>query len=379
MVFRSEKVLETPRNIDNNNFETIFLKNKESIKRLIRNNSYEKNNDLLSESNKNNNREVAFGSLTERNSIFINKSHENILNPGPGTYNLDSYLIKKSFNKKNNSNKPIDIDNNSLKLFLSIQKKFKTDNFSSDSSDTPGPGHYFKDIKYIKKNQKNIFLFFNKRFSSQRVLSIASNNDDNNKNLEIIHNYIESGKENSKYTFRNKNKIDNDEFFSKIKNKEKIVNNKNFLHIKSNDSQFDNNYINSNKSTIPTINNSLIITNFNKNNDEDLNKFFHIDKSKKDIKLSYNKKYKYNFLANNNIYTKNKISRLNNIKDNTPGPGQYSTLNTLNIKPKDIKFQNFGCCTVRNVFSTLKENNNNNNIISISNEIKPKNQLVLKI
>ena len=380
MVFRSTKDSENPKkNYENDkvSLNTDFI---EKYNRYSDN----KSRNRLPEEIHFNGKKIGFGSLTEKNSYFNINSCNNF-SPGPGTYNLNNNMIKKCYNKFINSDKKItDIldDDNSSVCFLSNQKRFKTDNFES----TPGPGHYFSEKKNKKDENKKLItkyrVTYGKTFSPNRVISIPYSYDERNidEHVELDHDHNKSKEKDKISLSKNINKDDiNHKILSNNKNKEKGLSN--------NSSQYDsNNFFNSKTSTFPTISNSLSIINYNNNINSSLDKYFHLEKSMKEVKLSNTNTYKYNY-SYNNIHEKNKPKII--ISRNTgPGPGQYSISNIYDKKSKDIKFQNFGSTSVRDIFSSLNlknyknffkeknldninDNNNENNIITINNK-KPK-------
>ena len=377
MVFRSAKNLENQKKIDKNNKISL---NKDIIEKYINRFSNNKSRNRMPEEIHFNNKRIAFGSLTEKNSYFNINSCDNF-SPGPGTYNLNNNMIKKSYNKFINSDKKqLDIvDDNSPICFLSNQKRFKTDNFEI----SPGPGHYYSEKKLKKDESKKLIskyrITYRKTFSPNRVISIPYNLDErsNDEHVELIHDNNKS-KEKEKDKFNSKENMNKDDInhkiFSSKNNKENGLSN--------NSSLFEsNNFLSSKNSTFPTISNSISIINYNNNISSNLDKYFHLEKTMKEVKLSNTNTYKYNY-SYNNIHDKNGSNTM--ISRNTgPGPGQYSVYNIYDKKSKDVKFQNFGSSSVRDIFSSLKVknyknffkernldniNDNMNNIIAINNK-----------
>ena len=358
MVFRSKKTLDIP--IDNEKiYNNNHLKNKKIIKRLINSRLYNKSSNFLTQSIKN--KHIAFGSSSEKKQLYINNYGHNLFN-----LNYDN-INKDNFNSDFNSFKTINKDN-PINIFISKEKRFKLDNYENNA---PGPGHYFKDKKN-RDNKKN-FLFrkynsFHKTFSTDKFPSIPLNNSNINLNIDIIHNSINSINNNEKILKNKKvNKSTNVSFLNKnIKNNIEEINN---------DSQIESNIFYSNNSTSLTINNSLNILNFKKNDKAELDKYFYIDKNTKHLQLTNNKINNNNYLTRN-INGKNYLNNIHkklNLNIDTPITNQcnnYLTFNTLSIKTKDNKYQNFGSSTIRNVFS-LNKRFNINNIIPISDK-KPK-------
>ena len=374
MVFRSAKNLENPKKIDENNKISI---NKDIIEKFNRYSNNKSRNRVPEEIHFKNKR-IAFGSLTEKNSNFNINSYDNF-NPGPGTYNLNNNLIKKSYNKYINFDKQkIDIfDDNVSLCFLSNQKRFKTDNLKS----TPGPGYYFSEKKVKRDDRKKLIskyrVTYRKTFSPNRVISIPYNYDERNnvEYVDLIHDHNKSKEKDKNNSRENMNKDDNNhKILSNNKNKENGLSNTS--------SQLESNHlVNSRNSTFPTISNSLSIINCNNNTNSGLDKYFHLEKSLKEIKLSNTNTFKYNY-SYNNIHEKNE-SNIMKSRNTGPGPGQYSISNIYDKKSKDVKFQNFGSSSVRDIFSSLnvknyknffKEkkldniNDNMNNIITINNK-----------
>ena len=375
MVFRSAKNLENQKKIDKNNKISL---NKDIIEKFNRFSNNKSRNRMPEEIHFNNKR-IAFGSLTEKNSYFnIINSYDNY-SPGPGTYNINNNMIKKSYNKFINSDKKKldNVDDNSPICFLSNQKRFKTDNFEI----SPGPGQYYSEKKLKKDESKKLIskyrITYRKTFSPNRVISIPYNLDErsNDEQVELMH---DNNKSKEKDKFNSKDNINKDDInhkiFSSKNNKENGLSNSN--------SQFEsNNFLSSKNSTFPTISNSISIINYNNNISSNLDKYFHLEKTMKELKLSNTNTYKYNY-SYNNIHEKNGSNTI--ISRNIgPGPGQYSVYNIYDKKSKDVKFQNFGSSSVRDIFSSLnvknyknffKEknldniNDNMNNIITINNK-----------
>ena len=105
---------------------------------------------------------------------------------------------------------------------------------------------------------------------------------DDNK-INTIHNFIDKQSKLEKIVGADVDNIYNISF-NYIKKKK--LNKKNIFIMNNNDSQFESNYLNSNNSTSPTINNSLTIFNYNKNKNtkKKLDKYFHIDQRKRYLK-----------------------------------------------------------------------------------------------
>ena len=377
MVFRSAKNLENPKKIDENNKISLNTDIIEKYKL----NSINKSRNRVPEEIHFNSKRIAFGSLTEKSSYFNINSCDNF-SPGPGAYNLNNNLIKKSYNQFINSDKKqLDIAEDNLPVcFLSNQKRFKTDNFEI----SPGPGHYSSEKKLKRDDSKKLIskyrITYRKTFSPNRVVSIPYNYEERS-NAE----YAELMHENNKS--KEKDKINSKDNMSKNDINHKIFSSKNNKEngLSNNSSQFEsNNFLNSKNSTFPTISNSLSIINYNNNTNSCLDKYFHLEKTMKEVKLSNTNTYKYNY-SYNKIHEKNGPNTI--ISRNTgPGPGQYSVSNIYDKKSKDEKFQNFGSSSVRDIFSSLnvknyknffKERNldnindnmnNMNNIITINNK-----------
>ena len=326
MVFRSEKNLENYRLGIETNLES---KTRRTLKKFINYMDNKSRNSIKELSTNSNN--LAFGSTSERKLIYSNSFNSDSKQE---IYNFNSNLIKDNYNKELN----LKINNeNSSKIFISKQKRFKT--FNNYKNDVPGPGQYFKEEKN-KKNKKKIMIRNNtsiyEPFSPNRIFSIPSKNSEDNKTIDIIHNYNSTNK-NKKYFIRNKNNIYN--------KSSQISNDKN-IFLNNNESQFDSNYINNENSTSPTINNSLSIYNYNKSNKNELDSYFFTDRNNKIFKMPKGKLYKNNTIISNHNFLK--ISYNN--KNITPGPGAYLQLDELKGAKKSKNFQNFGSYTLRNIF-----------------------------
>ena len=277
-----------------------FIKERRDYSSILNNNS--SNTSSFSQKNK-----APFGTNALKITLHNHKG-QNF--PGPGTYDMDNFNIKKQFNKNNTSPEiPDDEDGNKKRIFISQEKRF---NKSKYEVNFPGPGKYYIDNNERKynKNGKKLSLHkteFNKyeTFSKSRILSIPYKGSDfgyeinkdgvmklmedpqkNYKYNGTKNNSVGPGQYNSCYNPRNSkfgiidwNKSMNHSV-NKIKEKkmkeiENLKKKENINTNKFNGSQYDSNYYLSNLSTEPTINISLSIINFNKKNKT--NNYFYTD------------------------------------------------------------------------------------------------------
>ena len=397
-VFRSSKDIDKlPKKEELDEYNTIkekleLLKEKRDSSILNNNSSFGLNNSSKIK--------APFGVLSKKNDFLNNRS---LKGPGPGTYDINDSLIKKHFNKNNTSpNNTENDEENEKRLFISQQKRFNNHQYETD---VPGPGKYNVENtkKYHIKNNKlsNQIFLYNQEinnyepFSTSRIFSIPPKgnefgyelyndgtlkiNEDPNKDIKFSgnkNNSVGPGQYDSCYNNKN-NKIgiidwnksihhSTNKKKEKIKEKEKQIK----TNMQFNTSQYDSNYLLSNISTEPTINNSLSIMNFNKKN-KTKNYFYTnvgFDRRNIEIKFSNNKIFKNdNFTRTINRSNLSPFFRLdekpiidiNNEKESneSPGPGAYLSSNNFNAIPKKEKFQFFGSSMSRGILYPSLTNN----------------------
>ena len=417
-VYRSSKNIDkkTEKNEELDNYNS--LKEKIELIKEKRDNSIFKNNSSYTPSIPKIN--APFGTMSKKDDPKISKV------PGPGTYDFNRSLLKKQFNKNNTSPDKSEIYNEGKKrLFISQQDRFNKDQYKTD---VPGPGKYYiekdkKKEKSINNNSISKQMFLKSKeynyyepFSKSRILSIPSKGydfgykiyeddglkliDDPHKNKKYSgdkNNSVGPGQYDSFYNQKNEkigiidwNKSIHRSLNKKKEREKEIKKEKEMdLFVKTqNNSQYDSNYYLNNTSTEPTINNSLSVVNFNKNN-RTKNYFYTqtgFDRKNIEVKFSNTKIFKNdNFSRTINRSNLSPFFKLDlmkesdknwNGKKNMPGPGSYLFLNTFTSTPKDEKHQFFGSSMSRGILypsltnKLTKENNNFVLNLDINNESK---------
>ena len=350
----------------------------------------------------------AFGSSQKRDILNLNLNQDS---PGPGSYDINSNIIKKSFNNINSSYNNFncieifDFGEKNLNCFISKEERFK----NYINTENPGPGEYnLIKLSNIKKNisNKKFVVQKSRRFlanSPKRDISIPSKGNDcgyfiDNKGEKILEenpyyvfnekNNIGPGSYNIKNNWIKNNGIDWSKNSSRnIKNnneKYEMVNNLDLLISQLNNIKVRDDIINNNLNTEPRFisgDNGKIINHFLSDENKKNNYSFKSDKTinntndiSENINNDKNKIHKNNdiqqdenlYLLNKNHYNYLRIlddeyhrellnHHLQN-KPKVPGPGNYSLLSEFEKLANYQKSQNFGSSSSRGLLYSNKGN-----------------------
>ena len=335
---------------------------------------------------------IPFGSSSIKSTL-----HPPLLsdNPGPGSYDIELDINKNILSTVENSNK----------LFITGEKRFKFSN-----NDMPGVGEYNIIKNPINNNKNNLTPKVINRIkkisldfkSSRRIPSIPDKDtrfgfaENKEGKMEIlIDPYIDQ-----KFDGTKSNSIGPDRYNSLIIKHNNALNwkkgsDKNLeiskINIKTEESyNFERNkYINN--LTNNNINDDILNDFYNYTNKTERPQINFKNKTLKKLILKDNKEYlnnsikkpKYNYnkiYKNENLGFKDKydtsfidltsVPIKKKTKEISPGPGAYDpNIDNFNIKPKKIKFQNFGTYESRNLFPLPKIKNYTNFLNSNINNI----------
>ena len=359
----------------------------------------------------------AFGSNQKRDFLNLNL-HQ--YSPGPGSYEIDSNFIKKSFNNNinlsynNNKYKRFDVfdfEENNLNLFISKEERFR----DYIKSENPGPGEYnLMKLPNIKKNISNKKFEIQKSRSyltnsPKRDITIPSKGNDygyliNNKGEKILEenpyslfnkekNNIGPGSYNIQINWKKNNALDWSKNSSRknINKKEhdEMINKLDLLISQLNKIKVRDDLLNNNISTEPSNNNSQYISRISSSNYSNIISNSLPDENKKNNSLKLDKSNNTNEIIENiNNENKNKIndikynesiSSLNKnhynyiqilddeyhkeilnryleSKQNNPGPGKYSLLSEFEKLAFSQKSKNFGSSSSRGLLYPAYKN-----------------------
>ena len=299
----------------------------------------------------------------------------NSYNPNSKKYKKNMRELESSLNIRDSRNLVIDTDNLSIHSYNGIitdySKRRKKNNFRNDDNINKESNQRISNIKkerkYNEKNDIKIGLEENNmnEYNKNKRIDSNINNEDYNNNLN--NNSSKDDENDSNY-----NEIKRIENYSNKKEKIKINKNNYFNNSEENSNESDDNEIN--------------INNFNKTNNEDINKkssslinqnnnieFNNIVRYEEKDNLSEHSKNSLNILDKNNnnfIQEKNEnnldMNRQSENKNNSPFISQEK--NKSNDKRKKYKIYNENVKDL--VESSSKKNiNNNNESISETDEI----------
>ena len=398
-VYKSVRDLDKPIEKEND----IITSNR--IHKKIKRNKTNNNNKLIKNFSTNielKRKQSPFGSNQKREFLYLKNDK---FCPGPGSYEINDNIIKKSFNKNMISQYSDEYndydyyDQTNLRLFISKEERFK--NFNNN--DNPGPGEYqltkLPQIKHQPSNKK-YEIRKSKSYlvnSPKRMISIPSKGNNygyiidkngekkleenpylllgnNNNNKEIVgpgsYDVIPKWKKNitdwSKNSQREKedkesNKI-NEEIINNIdmlinelktKNKHKLQNNiktePTFSLINSNDPNHIVNY--SLKDEKIKINN-LKLSNINNNKDNFKNEYLKIDNLSKSNEINHS----YLRILNDELYYKNKYNKKSGNDFKYPGPGEYDLPDEYENIANSKQCNNFGSSSSRGLMYPIQKN-----------------------
>ena len=302
--------------------------------------------------------------------------------PGPGRYNLRQNILKKNFsiNLTSPDEQSFDLYSNEPKenLFISSEPRFKNEN---DNLLNPGPGSYnlsnfnLNNSRNNNSSTKNLIPKNNiiyESLSPKRISSIPSKgncfgykiNNDGELNL------LNDPKSYLKYSGDKNDSVGPGRY--DILEKKKILGSVQFY--KGSGRNLEKSDTSTNKSSVNLSDFDISLSNNQQNR---LISAFTKEKNKKTMKIYKNGNLVFKNDINKqdmDLANKNTLSR-NNI---FPGPGEYySEYGNAIIppKPKDIKFQNFGSSQSRSTNSISRSYSNNilDNLLlfpSLPNKIK---------